>query len=270
MNNLAVRAITAIVGLTIIITGIVFSPWTFAAVILVIVLLTLREFYGLARTAETKPYEVWGIVFSFILFALIFLYYQGEIDTSTFWMLPALFSTVFLYPLIRYGQGHAINSLAVSVLGVLYIAMPFCLMIPLGFISGTFQFELILGVLFAQWANDTGAYFAGKAFGKTKLFEKVSPKKTWEGSIGGLVLSIGILMVFCHFFGIMSYLEWAGLAVIISIFGSLGDLVESAFKRVLAIKDSGSTIPGHGGFLDRFDGLILALPFATAYIHFVI
>lgn len=270
MNNLAQRVITGIIGVTIIIAGIVFSPWTFATVILVIALLTLREFYGLARKAETKPYEVWGLVFCFALFGLVFLNYQGEISKSTFWMLPALFSIVFLYPLIRHGQGHAINCLAVSVLGIFYIALPFCLMIPLAFITGEFQYELILGILFAQWANDTGGYFAGKAFGKTKLFEKVSPKKTWEGSIGGLVLTIGVLLVFCHFFGVMSYLEWAGLAIVVSIFGSLGDLVESAFKRALAIKDSGSTIPGHGGFLDRFDGLILALPFATTYIHFVI
>lgn len=269
MNNLAQRVITGIIGVTIIIAGIVFSPWTFAAVILVIALLTLKEFYGLARTTETKPYEVWGLVFCFALLGLVFLNYQGEVSNDTFWMLPALFSTVFLYPLIRYGQGHIINSLAVSVLGIFYIVVPFCLMFPLAFISGTFQFELILGILFAQWANDTGAYFAGKTFGKTKLFEKVSPKKTWEGSIGGLVLAIIILQVCHYYFGGMTSLQWAGLAVVISVFGSLGDLVESAFKRALSIKDSGSTIPGHGGFLDRFDGLIIALPFATTYIHFV-
>lgn len=270
MNNLAVRAITAIIGVTIIISGIVFSSWTFALVMLAIALLTLREFYGLARKGGTKPYEVWGLVFSFALFGLIYLNYLGEVDKDVFWMVPALFSTVFLYPLIRHGQGHAINCLAVSVLGVFYIAIPFCLTIPLAFISGSFQYEIILGILFAQWANDTGAYFAGKTFGKTKLFEKVSPKKTWEGSIGGLLLAVGVSLAFCHFFGIMSYAQWAGLAIVVSIFGSLGDLVESAFKRALAIKDSGSTIPGHGGFLDRFDGLILALPFATTYIHFVI
>ncbi|OEK03220.1 hypothetical protein BFP97_17570 [Roseivirga sp. 4D4] len=270
MNNLAVRAITAIIGVTIIIAGIVFSSWTFALVFLAIALLTLREFYNLARKSGTQPYEVWGLVFSLALFGLIFLNYQGQIDKSTFWILPALFSTVFLYPLIRYGQGHAINCLALSVLGVLYIALPFCFVIPLAFVSGEFQYELVLGVLFAQWANDTGAYFAGKAFGKTKLFEKVSPKKTWEGSVGGLILAVGVSLAFCYFFGTMSYLEWTGLAIVVSIFGSLGDLVESAFKRALAIKDSGSTIPGHGGFLDRFDGLILALPFATTYIHFVI
>ncbi len=270
MNNLAVRAITAIVGITIIITGIVFNPWTFAFVFLIISLLSLKEFYGLARKAETKPYEIWGLVFGFALFSLIFLHYQGEISSKAFWMLPALFSMVFLYPLIRHGQGHAINCLAVSVLGVFYIALPFCLVIPLAFISGEFQYELILGILFIQWANDTGGYFAGKAFGKTKLFEKVSPKKTWEGSFGGLALSIIIALVFGYYFGMLNNYEWIGLAVVISVFGSIGDLVESVFKRALAIKDSGSTIPGHGGFLDRFDGLILALPFATTYIHFII
>lgn len=269
MNNLATRAITALIGVTIMLTGIVYSPWTFALVFLIITILTLKEFYGLSRKSGSNPFEIWGILFSIIVFSLIFLNQYGEVESKTFWLIPALFATVFIYPLIRIGQAHAINCLAISILGVFYITLPLSLIIFIAFASGSFQFEIVIGTLFIQWSNDTGAYFAGKALGKTKLFEKVSPNKTWEGALGGLFLSIVISQAFCYYFGTLDYLEWAGLAVIVSVFGSVGDLVESLFKRTLAVKDSGSTIPGHGGFLDRFDGLLLALPFVLAYLALI-
>ncbi len=269
MSNLTTRIITALIGVSLMITGIVFSSWSFAAVFLIIALLSLKEFYGLARKSGSNPFEIWGIVFSAIIFVMVFLNQQGEITKDIFWVLPALFSTVFIYPLMRLEQSHAINCLAISILGVLYITLPFSLVFPIAYTSGVFDYEIIIGMLFTQWANDTGAYFAGKAIGKTKLFEKVSPNKTWEGAIGGLVLSIAISQVFCYFFGGLTYIEWAGLAIVVSTFGTIGDLVESLFKRTLAIKDSGSTIPGHGGFLDRFDGLLLALPFVLAYLTMI-
>ena len=266
MNNLALRVFAGVIGVTIIISAIVFSPWTFAGIFLLIALLTLREFYSLVKKSGTPPFQIWGLVFSANLFSLTFLYYQEEIDPKVFWIFPGLFALVFLYPLFQFIKGQGINSVAISSLGILYITIPFCLIVPLAFFYGKFSYDLILGILFAQWANDTGAYFVGKAFGKAKLFEKVSPNKTWEGAFGGLALSILVLLVFGNYSDIMNSAKWVGLGIVISIFGTLGDLVESLFKRSLNIKDSGSTIPGHGGFLDRFDGLILALPFALTYL----
>lgn len=270
MNNLALRAISAVIGVAIIISAIVYSPWTFAGVFLLMAILTLQEFYGLVEKSGTGLFKAWGLVFTMGLFILIFLNQQEIIDSTTFWILPALFSVIFIYPLVQFGKGHAINSVALSILGVLYVAVPFCLIIPIAFLTGSFAYELVLGLLFAQWANDTGAYFAGKAFGRTKLFESISPNKTWEGAIGGLMLAVAVLITFGYYFDGLTLLQWAGLAIVVSIFGSIGDLVESLFKRTLAIKDSGSMIPGHGGFLDRFDGLILAIPFALAYLVLVI
>lgn len=269
MNNLALRAITALIGVAIIITGIVYSPWSFAGLFLIILLLTLREFYALARKSGANPFEVWGLVFSFTGFGQLFLSQEIGIDRHFFWVLPAFFSIVFIYPLTQLGRTHAINCLAISILGVFYVALPFSLLIPIAYGSGEFRYELIIGILFAQWASDSGAYFAGKAFGKRKLFEKVSPNKTWEGAVGGLVLSIVMSQVFCYYFGTLTHLEWAGLAMVISVFGSIGDLIESLFKRTLAIKDSGNAIPGHGGFLDRFDSLLLSIPFALAYLNLI-
>lgn len=266
MNNLALRVIAGVIGVAIIISAIVFSPWTFAGIFLLIALLTLMEFYSLVKKSGTPPFQIWGLVFSATLFSMTFLFYQEEIDSKIFWVFPGLFALIFFYPLFQFIKGQGINSVAISSLGVLYITIPFCLIVPLAYFYGDFSYDLILGILFAQWANDTGAYFVGKAFGRTKLFEKVSPNKTWEGAFGGLALSIIVLLIFDNYSEIMSSVEWVGLALIIGVFGSLGDLVESLFKRTLAIKDSGTSIPGHGGFLDRFDGLILALPFVLAYL----
>ena len=270
MNNLALRIVTALIGVGAIIAATVLSPWAFAIVFALIMLLTLKEFYGLAKNSGNHPYEVWGLTFSLILYALIFCYFQLELSTKLFWLLPALFATVLIYPLQAIKKSHAINCTALSTFGVVYIAIPFSLLHSIGFLGGTYSYVLILGILFLQWANDTGAYFAGKTFGKRKLFERVSPNKTWEGSIGGFLLSLVIAYGFYELFGEIGLMEWLGLGAITAIFGTIGDLTESLFKRTLAIKDSGSILPGHGGFLDRFDGLLLSLPFTTAYLHLIL
>ena len=270
MNNLALRIVTALFGVAAIISAVIISPWSFAAVFAIIMLLSLKEFYGLAKASGPNPYEVWGLGFSLILFSMVFCYFQLDLSARLFWLLPALFATIFIYPLQSIKTSHAINSTAISALGVVYIALPLSLINSIAFLEGEFRFELVLGILFLQWANDTGAYFAGKSMGKRKLFEKVSPNKTWEGSIGGLILSLVIAFVFHEYFGMLNLYQWLGLGVITAVFGTLGDLVESLFKRTLAIKDSGSILPGHGGFLDRFDGLLLSLPFTTAYLHLIL
>ncbi len=270
MNNLAIRIITALIGATVLIGAIVWNALGFAIVFGIIMLLTLREFYGLARKSGANPFELWGLILGLVSFSILFYSFEVEPLQEMYWLLPVLFSVVFIYPLIQLNRTNAIDCLAISVLGLFYIALPFCLLIPVAFVQGAYHFELIIGILFIQWANDSGAYFSGKTFGKTKLFEKVSPNKTWEGTIGGALLGLAFAYGFFHFFGVFAVYHWLALGLIISVFGTLGDLVESLFKRTLAIKDSGSSLPGHGGFLDRFDSLLLALPFATAYIHYVI
>ena len=130
----------------------------------------------------------------------------------------------------------------------------------------TFSWQKPLGCLFLLWASDTGAYFAGTKFGKTKLFERVSPKKSWEGSIGGFIASMIVAYVLSRYFLDLKVWQWFGCGAIIVVAGTYGDLVESLFKRSIHIKDSASTIPGHGGFLDRFDGLLLSIPFIITFL----
>jgi phosphatidate cytidylyltransferase len=151
-------------------------------------------------------------------------------------------------------------------LGIIYVALPFSLMHVAVFSQGVYLFPIVFGFLFILWANDTGAYFAGTAFGKTKLFERISPKKSWEGSLGGSILAFVMAGVMAHFFPQLPAWHWMIMAVIVVIAGTYGDLVESLFKRSIDIKDSGSLIPGHGGFLDRFDGLLLSMPFVSCFL----
>lgn len=123
------------------------------------------------------------------------------------------------------------------------------------------------GCLFILWASDTGAYFAGTLFGKSKLFERISPKKSWEGFLGGAVLATLITMGIAHFFTSLDLWHWISIDVIIIVGGTFGDLVESLLKRSIEIKDSGDALPGHGGFLDRFDGLLISAPFIVAFLE---
>ena len=126
---------------------------------------------------------------------------------------------------------------------------------------------LPLSIFVFLWLNDTGAYCFGSLFGKHRLFERISPKKSWEGSIGGGIVAIASSFVFACYFPIMTWAEWAGLALVVVIFGTWGDLTESLLKRQLQIKDSGSILPGHGGMLDHFDSSLMAIPAGVIYLY---
>ena len=151
-------------------------------------------------------------------------------------------------------------------MGIVYVALPFSFLNIISFSHGSYGHEVLLGLLLILWSNDTGAYFIGSRFGRHKLFERVSPKKTWEGSIGGGLLALGMTWLISTFSSDFTQNEWFVIGIIIIIAGTYGDLIESLFKRSIEIKDSGTKLPGHGGFLDRFDGLLLASPFIVFYL----
>jgi phosphatidate cytidylyltransferase len=135
------------------------------------------------------------------------------------------------------------------------------------FENGYYNYEILFGCLFILWASDSGAFIAGTLFGKRKLFERISPKKSWEGFIGGAILALIFAYVISLYCTSMSMTGWFVTAVIIIVGGTFGDLVESLLKRSIEIKDSGDSLPGHGGFLDRFDGLLISAPFIVAYLE---
>ena len=170
---------------------------------------------------------------------------------------------------------NPLNNWAYAMLSQMYIALLFALLNVLAFHSdetasiSQYNAILPLSIFIFNWVNDTGAYCTGMLFGKHKLFERISPKKSWEGSIGGSVFCIISSFILAHFFPFMSTEVWIGLALTVVIFGTWGDLTESLLKRRLGIKDSGNILPGHGGMLDRFDSAILAIPAAVVYLYVV-
>jgi phosphatidate cytidylyltransferase len=159
------------------------------------------------------------------------------------------------------------TNIAYTFLGIFYVAMPYALLNIAAFESGTYNFEIIFGCLFILWASDTGAYIAGTLFGRRKLFERISPKKSWEGALGGAVLAFVFAFIMQLYFSVLAPWQWYCVAAIIIVGGIYGDLIESLLKRSIEIKDSGSILPGHGGFLDRFDGLLISAPFIVAFLE---
>jgi len=190
--------------------------------------------------------------------------YAGLLLLSIF----ALLFVLFVLKLYDKNDREPFANLAMNILGLLYVCVPFSLLLGVSYWGsqrGLYHYQIPLGILFCLWASDTGAYFVGKKLGKTKLFERISPKKTWEGFVGGMIFSQMVAWGLSVYFTSVEGWKWFVISGIIVTIGTYGDLVESMLKRSLGIKDSGSVIPGHGGFLDRFDGLLVAMPFVAFF-----
>ena len=267
-NNLTQRIITALFGAILIVTSIVLSEWAFFAVFFVICLFTQLEFYKLVGLDGMLPLKFWGTFCGLVIYSLIFLIEKHLLSNNFYFFIFPVSSSIFFVKLYKKTDKKPFTNIAFTFLGIIYVAIPISLMNILAFTRGSYSWQIIIGVLLLHWASDTGAYFAGVRFGKTKLFERVSPKKSWEGSIGGAVLACAFAYGLSVYFTDLLWGEWFIIAAISVIAGTYGDLIESLFKRSIHIKDSGSSIPGHGGFLDRFDGLLLSLPFIVAFLRF--
>ena len=265
-NNLVKRLITGVLGSAFGVIMVVYNFYTFSALCLLLAFLLMTEFYTIM--SEYKPLKWLGVAsgMGMVLTAsLMKLGYIREIYFVPFVMILSLVPIAALFDKNR----NIIHTMSATYLGFIYITLPLILFV---FMSGepeNYNRFLLLGMFLIIWSNDTGAYFAGKTLGKHKLFERVSPNKTIEGTIGGIILAFIIISILFYFYPSLSLIKWFILTLIVSIAGSLGDLVESQMKRTLKIKDSGSILPGHGGFLDRFDALIFALPFGyCCYVCF--
>lgn len=265
LSNLQQRIIVGVLGAALFIGGIVFNEWTYFILFLLLGMLGLLEFYRLVKTQGIKPNQFIGLLLGGALFVAVFLIEKDLIPLEWLYLaLPILWLT-FVLELYRK-KAQPFTNIAFTLLGVAYVAVPFSLLHQLAYLNETYSWQPILGLLLLIWSADTGAYIAGKNFGKHKLLERVSPGKTWEGWVGGTVLAVAVSYVLALFFQDLALYQWIGIAVLVAIFGVLGDLVESLLKRSLGVKDSGTLLPGHGGILDRFDSLIMAIPFIVAFL----
>ncbi len=279
MNNLAKRTLVGVPGAATMVCLIFLNEYSFAFLFFLVSLLSLNEFYS-RSTGETMEPQKWlGLFIGTIVFGMIvsvkcnftnICAIPHQLDGSGILLLIPLLFSVFIFELYRKSQ-KPFNNIAFTFLGILYIPFTMAIATLIGWSSDDAQFHPsnMFGYFFILWAHDIGAYFAGKWWGKHKLFERISPKKTWEGTAGGVAFSFLI----AHFISLyclgLSTGEWFAVTVIILITSTLGDLVESMFKRSISIKDSGTILPGHGGMLDRFDGLFLSAPFVYSYLEII-
>ncbi|MCX2740450.1 phosphatidate cytidylyltransferase [Pontibacter anaerobius] len=265
LSNLNQRIIVGVLGAAVFIGGIWFSEWTYFLLFLGLTLLGVSEFYTLVGVQGIRPNRPLGLLLSSVFFASMFLVQKELVPAELLYLsLPLLF-LVFIAEMYRK-KPQPFTNIAFTLTGVAYVAGPFGLLHLLGFLNDGYSWQPILGLMLLIWAADTGAYIFGKSFGKHKLFERISPGKTWEGWAGGALLTVLVGYGLSYLFADLEVYQWVGVAVIVAIFGVLGDLSESMLKRSLGVKDSGTLLPGHGGLLDRFDSLLMVIPFIVAFL----
>ena len=277
MNNFIVRTITGVIFVAAIVASFL-RPETMVLLFSIVTGLTVWEFTGLVNERENVTVNrfictVAGVYFFFAMTYFCSDLYGGAAKSVVF--IPYLVTIIYLMIAELYlKQADPIQDWAYTMLSQMYIALPFSLLNVLAFTATTngvvtFNTLLPLSIFIFLWVNDSGAYCVGSLLGRHKLFPRISPGKSWEGSIGGAVFVLLAAYAISYFLDgrMLNSLEWLGLGLVVVIFGTWGDLVESLLKRTLGIKDSGNILPGHGGMLDRFDSSLMAIPAAVVYLY---
>jgi phosphatidate cytidylyltransferase len=264
------RALTAIVFAAAMIGGILGGRLAFQALFSVVGLGILWEFFSLTMPSESTFKR------GFYTFLAMSPWWLINTWWSPFDWLPVFVSLIFLVELFDKKSGQPFAQVGQFCLGIFYIAVPLALLKIMsirlenaGSTNWIYVPQRVIGLLILTWSSDTFAYLVGSFIGKTPLFPRISPKKTWEGTIGAGILTVGLGWVLHHFFGEWTLAQWLVLGAAAAIFGTLGDLVESMLKRSVGVKDSGTLLPGHGGLLDRFDAFIFFLPWAWLVLKVV-
>ena len=274
MKNFIVRTITSVFFVITIVVSFM-NPLAMVFLFALVTGMTIWELVGLVNE---RPFVQVNRFISTVAGVYLFLAMAGHCSgrvTSDTVFIPYLITIIYLLVAELYvKEKDPINDWAYTMLPQLYVALPFSMINVLAFpTAGAYSPVLPLSVFVFLWLNDAGAYCIGSLLGRHKLFPRVSPGKSWEGSIGGALLVVGGAALVWHLLNVyypdqanLELWQWAGLGLTVVIFGTWGDLVESLFKRTLGIKDSGNVLPGHGGMLDRFDSTLLAMPAAVVYL----
>lgn len=271
MKEIQKRSISGALFAAVLLGAILFGPWSFALLFAVFSIFILREFYQLSKSAGIAPQKKVGLIIGGLIFTLTFLDAMGIITVNLVGFYLSILFIIPAFELFR-AKKNALENVAVTLFGILYVIYPFSLFNFFVFHGlprdNNYNPTLLIFLFLMIWAYDSGAYLFGITFGKHRLFERISPKKSWEGFFGGWFLSLVFAYGLHHYFP--DYQLWFMLvfATIVTFAGTIGDLVESMIKRNLGIKDSGKFLPGHGGLLDRFDSILFASPFVYLLIYF--
>ncbi len=280
MKNLITRSITGVIFVAAVVTCFL-RPEAMIFLFALVTGLTVWEYTGIVNNLENVAVNRFLSTVAAVYFFLAMAgFCSGIVPSAVF--IPYLLTVVYMFISELYTKApNPINNWAYTMLSQMYIALPFSMINVLAFRGAgdavIYNYLLPLSIFIYLWTNDTGAYLSGSLFGKHKLFPRVSPGKSWEGSIGGgiLVLAVAAFLGWYENSGIhegavelaMSIPQWMGLGLVVVFFGTWGDLVESLLKRTIGLKDSGNILPGHGGMLDRFDSSLMAIPAAVVYIY---
>lgn len=276
MSGLRTRIFTAVIFVAVMLIGTIANAYTYLLLFGLINFLCLREFYDLVLGQDPERsklrYTV-ALVLGLSPFILTTLVQMEWISLSNDWILKIIllylvsFFITFVVEL-RKASRYALQNLGFIALGIVYIGAPFGILNAIAFREGDYQVHIVLGTILLIWTNDTAAYLIGSNVGRHHLFPRISPNKTWEGTIGAIITTLIIAFPVSLVFPQFPFGTWLILALLISLAGGVGDLVESMIKRSLTIKDSGGLLPGHGGFLDRFDAFLFSIPFVAAFLIF--
>ena len=274
MNTMLVRILTGAAFGIILLGAILYGHTSFAALFTLVSMLAVNEMSNLIHEYKKTTFSTLIAVIGggYLFFTMYAITHLG---ITNYTALFAPYLLLMLYTFVRElykKEGSSLDNYAYFVLTQLYAALPFALLNVLSTVGaegGTYSHMLPLAIFVFIWCNDSGAYFVGCSIGRHKMWERVSPKKTWEGTIGGVVVAMIAGYVMSIFFTQMNVWQWMGLAAVVAVSGTYGDLIESCMKREMGIKDSGKILPGHGGMLDRFDSTILAVPCALIYLSLI-
>lgn len=277
-KSLLTRTLTAAVFVAVLLCAIWLGYLSFNILFGIIAIWGLHEFYEIAEKLNAKPFRLTGYIAAAFLFSANSAQYSSN---SSQIIALSLAPLMFIFVLGLFSKHEKpVLDVAYTILGIAYVGLSFALLNRISWIQkgvnngymfpgNDYNFHLILGPILLIWASDSFAYLVGSMIGKRKLYERISPGKTWEGTIGGGVLTMASSYIIAGWYPELQFKHWLAISLIVVVFGTLGDLFESLLKRQAGIKDSGKIMPGHGGILDRFDSLIFVTPFVYLYLTWV-
>ncbi len=270
MKDFLTRSITGISFVIITSLLILLSEWSLFALLIIFNIIGQIELFRILKADNSKPLILSSLVLGTGLILITFLYQINIVTVHFFWLLIVPVMTIFIQELFK-NTANPLRNVAFSFLTVIYISIPLSIAIliaidnPASVGDKAFMPEVLLGIFALLWIYDSMAYCIGVPLGKHRLFERISPKKSWEGAIGGGLLTIIAGLFLNSIIPALSFQSWIIITLIVIVFGTLGDLVESLFKRSINVKDSGSFLPGHGGILDRIDSFLFVIPWIWLY-----
>lgn len=270
MKTLVTRAVTGIIFVIIMVSASFFQLGYIVLMALITAFCT-NEFFDITSSLRdekekyTQIYRIWLMSTNVIAFLITAAFMSDKLSIKYISILPVLMFGLFIVELYSKSEKPLIN-ISLNLSAFVYIGIPFSMLNFIVYKNGFYSPETLLGILILVWLYDSAAYLIGSQFGSRPLFKRISPNKTWEGSIGGLLVLTALGFSLGYVFDDLSSIEWAVISWLIAYFSATGDLVESLIKRSLGIKDTGTILPGHGGFLDRFDAFIFVIPFIAFYI----